>query len=101
MLVKQIKLVIRRTALPRYFHGRETNQASNKEDGVRVSIGGDERVRAPAAEVVVECCVCLDPYEDGVELKELPGTHHFHVKCIDRWLKINGSCPVCKSEVGK
>jgi len=77
---------------------------ANKDDGggghVRISIGGDPQVsRAPAAAEVAECCMCLDSYEEGVEVKELPCTHYFHVKCIDRWLKINGLVPFARRQL--
>lgn len=26
----------------------------------------------------------------------LPCAHHFHLKCIDKWLKGNRTCPICR-----
>lgn len=48
-----------------------------------------------------ECCICLCPYEDGAELRELPCCHHFHSSCIDKWLYINATCPLCKFNILK
>lgn len=46
-----------------------------------------------------ECQICLCAYEDGVTLRTLPCFHEFHISCIDKWLKINQSCPVCRALV--
>ncbi|XP_043687489.1 E3 ubiquitin-protein ligase At1g12760-like isoform X1 [Telopea speciosissima] len=48
-----------------------------------------------------ECCICLSAYDDGVELRELPCGHHFHCTCIDKWLYINATCPLCKYNILK
>ncbi|XAR63105.1 hypothetical protein NMG60_11022930 [Bertholletia excelsa] len=48
-----------------------------------------------------ECCICLCPYDDGTELRELPCGHHFHCSCIDKWLYINATCPLCKFNILK
>ncbi|KAG6784740.1 hypothetical protein POTOM_010441 [Populus tomentosa] len=48
-----------------------------------------------------ECCICLSAYEDGSELRELPCGHHFHCLCIDKWLCINATCPLCKFDILK
>ncbi|XP_077234557.1 E3 ubiquitin-protein ligase At4g11680-like [Tasmannia lanceolata] len=48
-----------------------------------------------------ECCICLSAYDDGVELRELPCAHHFHCSCIDKWLFINATCPLCKYNIIK
>ncbi|XVF79992.1 hypothetical protein PTKIN_Ptkin15bG0034600 [Pterospermum kingtungense] len=48
-----------------------------------------------------ECCICLSAYEDGNELRELPCNHHFHCICIDKWLYINATCPLCKFNILK
>ncbi|KAL2482956.1 zinc finger protein [Forsythia ovata] len=46
-----------------------------------------------------ECCICLYKYVDGVELCRLPCNHHFHRKCISKWLRINATCPLCKFNI--
>lgn len=48
-----------------------------------------------------ECCICLSTYDDGIELRELPCSHHFHCTCIDKWLRINATCPLCKYNIIK
>ncbi|KAL0797732.1 hypothetical protein Bca101_052906 [Brassica carinata] len=48
-----------------------------------------------------ECCICLSAYEDGTELRELPCGHHFHCSCVDKWLYINATCPLCKYNILK
>ncbi|WZY91132.1 hypothetical protein YC2023_047867 [Brassica napus] len=42
-----------------------------------------------------------EAYEDGTELRELWCRHHFHEACIDKWLRINATCPLCKSNILK
>ncbi|KAG2677365.1 hypothetical protein I3760_12G094900 [Carya illinoinensis] len=48
-----------------------------------------------------ECCICLCAYDNGVELRELPCGHHFHCACVDKWLYINATCPLCKYNILK
>jgi len=44
------------------------------------------------------CAICLDPYENGQEIRMLPCSelHHFHKHCVDQWLQSNRVCPLCK-----
>ena len=51
--------------------------------------------------LIQECCICISSYEDGVEIRELPCGHHFHCACIDRWLHMNSTCPLCKLNISK
>ncbi|KAI8917362.1 hypothetical protein BC831DRAFT_485356 [Entophlyctis helioformis] len=41
------------------------------------------------------CCICLGEYDEGESLRQLACNHHFHVDCIDEWLKLNAKCPLC------
>lgn len=45
------------------------------------------------------CAVCMADFEAAEELRSLHCTHHFHKECIDRWLGVAPTCPVCKGEV--
>ncbi|XP_046850270.1 E3 ubiquitin-protein ligase RNF38-like [Xenia sp. Carnegie-2017] len=45
------------------------------------------------------CVVCLMDFELKQQLRILPCLHEFHSKCIDKWLKNNRSCPICRKEV--
>ncbi|KAK2994623.1 hypothetical protein RJ640_025677 [Escallonia rubra] len=47
----------------------------------------------------VPCAICLTDLSVGVESKEMPCKHKYHPDCIDQWLGINGSCPVCRFEM--
>lgn len=84
-------------ALP--THKFKLKKAENKEyDEGGVLAAGTENERAISGEDAV-CCICLAKYTDDDLLRELPCTHFFHTECVDRWLKINASCPLCKSEI--
>ncbi|EPS70600.1 hypothetical protein M569_04161, partial [Genlisea aurea] len=48
-----------------------------------------------------ECCICLTPYDDGAELDALPCSHHYHSGCIEKWLRMNATCPLCKFNILK
>lgn len=43
-----------------------------------------------------ECVICLEDWEIGGLAKEMPCKHRFHANCIEKWLGIHGSCPVCR-----
>lgn len=72
------------------------NDAGADEGGLLAA--GTENERAISGEDAV-CCICLAKYTDDDLLRVLPCTHFFHTECVDRWLKINASCPLCKFEI--
>ncbi|XP_059658055.1 E3 ubiquitin-protein ligase At1g63170 [Cornus florida] len=76
---------------------REINSGAG-EGGVVAA--GTEKERVISGEDAV-CCICLARYANNDELRELPCTHFFHRECVDKWLKINALCPLCKHEVGE
>ncbi|CAN8302096.1 unnamed protein product [Cochlearia groenlandica] len=44
------------------------------------------------------CHICLSEYEPKDTIRTIPTCQHcFHVHCIDAWLKLNGTCPVCRN----
>uniref|UniRef100_A0A7N1A7E6 RING-type E3 ubiquitin transferase n=1 Tax=Kalanchoe fedtschenkoi TaxID=63787 RepID=A0A7N1A7E6_KALFE len=53
-----------------------------------VEIGDDERD--------LDCSICLDEMKAA---KEMPCKHRFHSGCVEKWLRIHGSCPVCRYQL--
>ncbi|XP_061361046.1 RING-H2 finger protein ATL20-like [Gastrolobium bilobum] len=44
------------------------------------------------------CSICLSEYEPKETLRSIPEcSHYFHADCIDEWLKMNGTCPLCRN----
>ncbi|KAA8539069.1 hypothetical protein F0562_025761 [Nyssa sinensis] len=51
---------------------------------------GDSRTSA--------CSICLADYKDSDMLRLLPDCGHlFHLKCVDLWLKLHPTCPICRN----
>lgn len=48
-------------------------------------------------EVAAECPVCLGAMEEGERARTLPNCDHvFHAGCIDAWLRVHSTCPLCR-----
>lgn len=45
------------------------------------------------------CTVCLDDYEDGEIVLQLPCSHIFHGHCVPEWFKTQKTCPLCRHGV--
>ncbi|KAF1877997.1 hypothetical protein Lal_00041746 [Lupinus albus] len=44
------------------------------------------------------CSICLSDYKANDMLRVLPDCEHlFHPKCIDPWLRLHPTCPVCRT----
>ncbi|XWS74683.1 hypothetical protein CRYUN_Cryun01aG0019000 [Craigia yunnanensis] len=44
------------------------------------------------------CSICLGEYKDSDMLRLLPDCGHiFHLKCVDSWLRLNPTCPICRN----
>lgn len=44
------------------------------------------------------CSICLGEYREGEMLRMMPDCrHYFHLPCIDEWLRLHASCPVCRT----
>ncbi|GAQ85803.1 hypothetical protein KFL_002550100 [Klebsormidium nitens] len=82
---------------------RQSSTSDSEGEADRTARGGILAAGTPSERPVAAedalCCICLGQYKDGDELRELPCTHHFHSSCVDQWLKINASCPLCKSDM--
>lgn len=48
-----------------------------------------------------QCHICMCNYEVNEQLRILPCCHDFHAPCIDRWLQVKATCPVCRANVAQ
>ncbi|XP_010469020.1 PREDICTED: RING-H2 finger protein ATL22 [Camelina sativa] len=69
---------------------------STIESYKKVELGESRRLPTGSNDVV--CSICLSEYATKESVRCLPECEHcFHTECIDAWLKLHSSCPVCRS----
>ncbi|KAL3623859.1 hypothetical protein CASFOL_032675 [Castilleja foliolosa] len=70
----------------------EASPRSQALPGVTYSV--DAFLNAP------DCAICLDSFREGDLCWRIPVCKHlFHADCVDRWIRKNPTCPVCRSRV--
>lgn len=47
------------------------------------------------------CVICLSRFELKSKIRPLPCNHAFHAKCVDKWLRANRTCPICRRDALK
>ncbi|XP_074700384.1 RING finger protein 215 [Strix aluco] len=55
-------------------------------------------LRSRACEID-SCAVCLDQFHKSQWLRVLPCSHEFHRDCVDPWLLLQQTCPLCKRNI--
>ncbi|GAV65770.1 zf-RING_2 domain-containing protein [Cephalotus follicularis] len=60
-----------------------------------ILLGESRRLPKPSDNI---CPICLSEYRSKETLRTIPEcNHYFHANCIDEWLKINATCPLCRN----
>ena len=75
------------------------NSKNGQPPASKESIEAMKKVEIVEGEDGGECVVCLEDFEVGGVVKEMPCKHRFHGNCIEKWLGIHGSCPVCRYQM--
>ncbi|KAI3862482.1 hypothetical protein MKX03_011570 [Papaver bracteatum] len=56
----------------------------------------DEKLRLPSPNDTT-CSICISEYLPTETLKIIPScNHYYHAKCIDQWINMSSTCPVCR-----
>lgn len=77
------------------IHALLNDLTSSKDGPSPASKASIEAMQTVETKEGDECVICMSDYRDKVA-KEMPCKHIFHGECVEKWLKINGSCPVCR-----
>lgn len=65
---------------------------NNKSKYHRVSNDPNEKCKDS------ECSICISEYLNNEYYRTLNCGHTFHKRCIDKWIKKNNSCPICREK---
>ncbi|XP_021846655.2 RING-H2 finger protein ATL20-like [Spinacia oleracea] len=58
-------------------------------------LGESKRLPKPSDNI---CPICLSEYQPKEALRSIPEcNHYFHADCIDEWLRMNATCPLCRN----
>ncbi|XP_004292408.1 PREDICTED: RING-H2 finger protein ATL7-like [Fragaria vesca subsp. vesca] len=94
-----------------YFRPRRLNWSSlrtrNDSNGIAVVESGLKKEHREMLPIVVynesffvrdtQCAVCLGDYQADDRLQQIPACGHtFHIDCIDSWLSMHTTCPLCR-----
>ncbi|GAX24565.1 hypothetical protein FisN_4Hh084 [Fistulifera solaris] len=44
----------------------------------------------------ITCSICLQDFQQGDRIGDLPCQHPFHVDCLKEWIQLKNHCPLCK-----
>mgnify|MGYP001046784046 CR=1 FL=1 len=81
-------------------------EAHSADDDASVAAGADGAATAAAPAIAAEddgntpsCAICIGDFAPGDELRRLPCQHDFHTDCVDKWLAVNATCPLCRASI--
>lgn len=47
------------------------------------------------------CSICLENIKSGNKVRILECGHNYHQECLDTWLRINDTCPICRDKISE
>ncbi|XP_057456906.1 putative RING-H2 finger protein ATL69 [Lotus japonicus] len=61
----------------------------------KIVIGESRRLPQPNEGT---CAICLSEYLPKETIRCVPDCHHcFHAECVDEWLRVSATCPMCRN----
>ncbi|ETN98342.1 ring finger protein [Reticulomyxa filosa] len=73
---------------------KEEQKKSNENESKQ-----EEKKKEEEKDEFHRCCICLESFKEGEEIRRLPCLHIFHTAEIDEWLLRNHLCPICRTPI--
>nr|GEX48940.1 UDP-glycosyltransferase 83A1-like [Tanacetum cinerariifolium] len=64
-------------------------------------IKSKEEIEKMCERTGTECVICMEDWGVGDVVKEMPCQHKFHGGCVEKWLQIHATCPLCRCKMVK
>jgi hypothetical protein len=45
------------------------------------------------------CAICLNRIAEGQKVAKIECMHHYHLSCLNKWVKKKSQCPLCQSHI--
>jgi len=75
-------------SLPRMLYSKKVCQSFKSAEGNELDEGEDKKC----------CSICLSDYKESEVVRIIPHCGHmFHIHCIDKWLRQQATCPICRT----
>lgn len=87
-----------RSATERSSGGASKRRSSSMSGGVSSTTNSSNSSNGGTGEVGDrdKCAICLELFIEDQMVRFLPCLHFFHVECVDTWLELSDTCPICK-----
>jgi len=80
---------------------RDTIRSYTTESKYKKQQAKDDESKSDEKEEEDKCAICWSEFEEDEDVRRLPCIHLFHIECVDKWLKMNKSCPICRQDIIK
>lgn len=64
---------------------------------IKMLKNGYKKIKEGDKLIGIKCGICLDEYKENEYKREIKCKHVYHKRCVDKWLKQEYSCPLCRS----
>lgn len=76
------------------------SDSEKQEDAAQKPVAPEVNLAQEAEEKHLSCCICIENMKASEAVTKLPCDHLFHSDCIEPWVALRNTCPICRVPVG-
>lgn len=111
LLILLIIFACTRLRLPHNRPSHRNRETDHRQRSITIEQGVDEatlssypkllysQVKKGTSTTASCCSICLVDYKETDTIRLLPDCAHlFHLNCVDPWIRIHPTCPICRTK---